>query len=275
MLPTVSLRRDWTGSITTITTITMSRQGKVQGARSASPGARAHASVAVAPVRFPDDVVDRLVRELVAARGDLAAATSKPVRRRAEHRVRVLHATVSLLNQLQGDDVLLERAGKGAAKLLKALKVRDLYSDGDGRGNAAGKRMLRTVMEETLKRLVLKRDEITRNDALAMALARAGQELRAEQKPMTVLSGGPATWPFSMRLAFDFHTSGMCDDAAKAIFGSVPDAAIVPMAHAVREYAQGLDQDKVPQIDDLCTYALWGAGLLTVKDRNEFFDRLA
>jgi hypothetical protein len=217
-----------------------------------------------------------LAQKLFSARRALSAARSKAERSRAEHRVRVLHGAVILLNHLGGGDDALEQAAKAAAKLLETLGVRDMYRDTNGRGRVAAKRMLLTVMERVVTQHVLLPSEHAIPDATSRALARVGDRLRAEPVWRLRSPQRPTPrWPLSVHLAWAFHTYGLSDDAAVAIFGVVPEKKIVKMAHALRRYAQGLNQNQAPRLDDLCAHALCGAGLLNVKERAEFFGRMA
>ena len=248
----------------------MNRPTKVRGPSRGKP--RATAAYKAVSAEFPSAVVDRLVRELVDARKELASVTAKLERRRVERRIRVLLGAVTLLNHL-ATDAALERAAKASARLLKALDVRDMYSDADGRGDAAAKRMLMRVMGDVVVRQATT-DATTSKIDLRAALVQTGRVLRNERAPLPKKIDSPsAAWPLSLRLAFDFYLFGLSDDAALAMFGPVPETAVVTMASARRDYAQSLDQNRTPRLDDLCGHTLQGAGLLTAKQRSDF-DRL-
>jgi len=78
--------------------------------------------------------------------------------------------------------------------------------------------------------------------------------------------------PVSHRIAFDLQMGPLGCDAVIALLGHVDD--ISGLATGMRIYVRALPKSKAPSLEDLCAHALFGAGVLSVKQRSELFGRM-
>lgn len=191
---------------------------------------------------------------------------------------------MSLLNQLGGPPAGLPKGAKAAAAALKVLGVGDLYGIADQRGRTKARAVLLEAMDRALRKQTMTDEELEREET---SIAKSGEEmvslqdaLARAQKTLRIEPDSPVPReltrraPLSHRVAFSFYFAGLADDAVVALLGDVDETALAGLAAGLRDYAKKSEESRPGrplQLDVLCGYALQGAGLISVKDRTEFF----
>jgi hypothetical protein len=276
------------GSIAIIATITMTSRPKPTGRGSKTPAVTEHkrtpltragrsttrkASHLSSTLRDLGEVIHELAAHVGVARRRVASAASEQDRQRGERRVRLLHGAIVLLRHVASAPDTIERADRAVVNMLKELGVDDLYAVTDRRGHVAAKKVLLKAMATALQRQVAQSilgDTTPSNAAIEGQLGAARVELGREQES-AVPSELSASSPLSHRLAFDFYVLGLAHDAVVPLFGTLDDVGLAGLAKGLRVWGKSSFR---PELEDMIGFALWGAGLLTLRQRTEFLGRL-
>jgi len=242
-----------------------------------------------------------------------ATAVAKEIARTTERRVRVLHAVVGLLNELSGDAAALERADVAAVRVLKALKVPDLYGVSDRRVRTAALKALKRAMGRAILEQATSTADLeslhalgAKERALRAKLAAAGsstvasiariktelaktaakfKELHAELSNLALTTAHEA-----LRIEADSITpaeltrgSPLSHRLAFALLHSgLADDAVIAMLGNVPESAldsmatglrEAAKKHRRPTVEHLCLGAIGATGVLSAQQRTELFDR--